>query len=128
MENLRFEPLCPAVALSKAEILEDLLGCVSEVLNRADCDFNDSGAWSGYSARIKVELTLSDIDQTRIERTLKIGELKEPATNTVIEISGPNPETVRERIGEDAPSLEIGQRAQSRPRRWYAPRNHRIPD
>ena len=118
-----FQPLCSDVGLSKAEILEDILCCISEAFTHVDCDFNDSGAWSGYGAHITIEMTLHDVDDTRVEKTLKVGEPEEPLTKTVVEAFGASPSAVRERIEAPAPSLEAG--AQAPKRRWYAPRHRK---
>jgi hypothetical protein len=115
-----FEPLCPDVALSKSEIIEDLACCVAEALRTSDCDFGDTGAWRGYAARVRVELKLIDIDESRIEKTVQIGDLTEPTINALIEVNGENPEGVRGRIAAPVPNLELG--APRPKRRWYAPR------
>jgi hypothetical protein len=106
--------------LSKGEVIEDLLGCIADALSKPDCDFNDTGAWQGYSARIKVELTLRDIDNTTVEKLVQVGEVVESTITKTVEVPVASPDVIRERINAPLPSLELG--APEQTRRWYAPR------
>jgi hypothetical protein len=93
-----FEPLICADALTGAEIAFDVAGCVEKALARSGPS-SGYAAFSGYTAKISIELQAHDVDDTKISETVLIGKLDPalPANYTAIEIANASPPEVRER-------------------------------
>ena len=111
------------VALSADEVCEDLAcSLIHALLSTGALRASDS--FFGYSAKIKIELKLRDIDVTEVRKEILVGDQDDPSEsrtcNAEINIDESSPGSVRSRNGSSAPSLERGSEPQRR--KFYTPR------
>src|SRR5580693_3671195 len=105
-------PILEAVAvpgrISGREVINDLLDRLAEKL-AASCDLRSSDSYSSYSAKVSVEIQLSDVDTIEASRQITVGTLDAERLSQKIAMNVPpvSRETVEERLGlPQAESLE----------------------
>lgn len=77
--------------LSRDDVIQDLCGQLTAELKKPNCSFRGTDAFTGYAAKITIELALSDFDI----QTLHL----------FVEVPASTAEDVRKRTGRSAPDL-----------------------
>lgn len=124
MTEVYLEALDTRETLSGVEIAEDLANCLVEGL-RNNADLRPTDAFSGYAAKIKVELQLQDVDRITVSQIISVDTLNSEIPATTVEIVVPQADalTVRERSGIEPPDFtKEGSALPVKPKRWYTPR------
>ena len=120
------EPVTVAGRISGHEVIADLLDRVAEKLP-ASCDLRPSDSYSGYSAKVSIELQLVDVDQTEVVTEVGVGAMNPQLESQHITLSAPSVAAV----ADDSALLErpidpsgvAG--ASVKQRRYYTPRGSR---
>jgi hypothetical protein len=123
--TVNFEALCPET-ISGVDVIEDVVNCVVDAL-RVDSNLLPSNAYSGYSAKIMVALSLQDVDSVEVEKTVVIGEPDSSLPTREVAIPFATAEEVLERAGLTAPDLSkpiggVAEAPTEKPKRYYTPR------
>ncbi|MGB9408404.1 MAG: hypothetical protein WCA89_12760 [Terracidiphilus sp.] len=95
------------VALTGSEIIEDLCGRLADGL-ADNCYLLGTDAYQSYSAPVTVEIQLADVDSQTVKKTLVIGDHDSatPSRRIVVNVPLATTHEVRERSGQEVPSLE----------------------
>ncbi len=102
-----------STALNRDELIADLCAHITTELKRNNCDFGETDAFTGYAAKVKIQIELYDVDTRTVEKTILIGApLEELQGDTSrIEIPKASVDEIRTRSGLAEPDLAkpIGQ-------------------
>jgi hypothetical protein len=95
-----------AGSISGTEVVNDLLDRVAEKLMRFDC-LRSTDSYQSYSARVTVELQLTDFDTSTVSTGIEVGTIDPAQPSTLAAISLPTVAAAEVRAGlEPAPNLE----------------------
>jgi hypothetical protein len=123
MEPITGPILIPG-SISGTAIIDDLLSRIEEQLSR-DCNLRQVDVYSGYAAKVQIELQLLDIYPAELVATVKVGEINSQLPSAHIDLSGEveaEPESGNlERPIDESGVTEPATAAAAK--RWYAPRN-----
>jgi hypothetical protein len=120
------EPIHIPGRISGAAIIDDLCDRIAERLAH-DCSLRATDAYSGYSARVQIELQLHDVYPTEVAATVKVGEINSQLPSAHIDLGGevvaePESGNLERSIDPDG-SLPEAATAAAKERRYYTPRS-----
>jgi hypothetical protein len=94
------EPVAVPGRISGQEVINDLLDRLAEKL-ATSCDLRSSDSYAAYSARVQIELQLTDVDTVSASQQITVGTLDAEQRSQRITVNVPpvSPEEVEERLG-----------------------------
>jgi hypothetical protein len=108
---MTLEPIMEAIdvdgQISGLDVIDDLCCQIAAKLAR-HCDLRATDAYSGYSAKVQIELQLTDLDTVGVSAQMVIGtpNPSQPFQQIAVDVPQVSAEEVFSRTGLGSPSLE----------------------
>jgi hypothetical protein len=124
MEPMSIEAVAVESRISGVEVINDLCDRIAERLTKS-CDLREVDSYSGYAAKVQIELQLVDLGPVEVSAEIQVGTMNpsQPSERITLGESVAADEADSPMLERPADPAGVQEAPEIREKRFYAPRN-----